>query len=323
MRRSVREAIVGFTLLAAVAGGGALWLWLQGIAVGSRNWAFRVSFADAAGLGERSAVTYRGVQVGSVRRLHTSSEAVVADLEITDPSLRLPLPLIAQVQEASLLGGDAVVALLAPSRRLPPGTPGPHDAACNRLLTVCPGAELKGVSAASITSVTATMQKLLDQADKEQLVPMLADTTRSFDATSKQADRFLKEGEKLIRDLQVAVREAQPTLDNLNASTAHIRNVTRALDDPKVVSELKGAVTNAQQLTARWDQVGGDVNKLTGDARFMDGIRSVAVGLGKFFDELYPAQTGAAKDKAAREKAANDKAAAAKQQAAANPATPR
>ena len=27
-------------------------------------------------------------------------------------------------------------------------------------------------------------------------------------------------------------------------------------------------------------------------------IRSVAVGLGKFFEELYPAQTGAAKDRA-------------------------
>ena len=301
MRRSVREAIVGFTLLAAVAGGGALWLWIKGISIGSRNWTFQVSFADAAGLGERSAVTYRGVQVGNVRNLRTTSEAVVADLEITDPTLRLPVPLVAQVEEASLLGGDAVVALLAPSRRLPPGTPGPQDPACNRQLTICPGAELKGVSAASLTSVTATMQKLLDQADKEKLVPMLAESTRSFDATSKQADRFLREGEKLIRDLQVAVRDAQPTLDNLNASTAHIRNVTRALDNPKVVSDLKSAVANANQLTARWDQVGGDVNKLTADPKFMDGVRSVAVGLGKFFEELYPAQTGAAKDKAARE----------------------
>ncbi|MFM7312885.1 MAG: MlaD family protein [Cyanobium sp.] len=302
MRRSVREAIVGFTLLAALAGGAGLWLWLKGVSVGSSHWSFRVSFADAAGLGERSAVTYRGVQVGNVRNLRTTSEAVVADLEITYPGLRLPLPLVAQVEEASLLGGDAVVALLAPSRSLPPGTPAPRDRACNRRLSVCPGTELKGISAASISSVTATMQKLLDQADKENLVPMLADTTRSFDATSKQADRFLKEGEQLIRDLQVAVRDAKPTLDNLNASTAHIRNLTRALDDPKVVSELKGTVTNAQQLTARWDAVGGDVNKLTADPHFMDGMRSVAIGLGKLFDELYPAQTGAARDRAAQER---------------------
>jgi phospholipid/cholesterol/gamma-HCH transport system substrate-binding protein len=58
------------------------------------------------------------------------------------------------------------------------------------------------------------------------------------------------------------------------------------------VSELKNTVTNAEKLTARWNEVGGDVEKLTADPRFMDGLRSVSIGLGKFFDELYPAQTG-------------------------------
>jgi phospholipid/cholesterol/gamma-HCH transport system substrate-binding protein len=41
-------------------------------------------------------------------------------------------------------------------------------------------------------------------------------------------------------------------------------------------------------LTAKWKAVGGDVKKLTDDPQFMDGVRSVAMGLGKFFDELYP-----------------------------------
>jgi phospholipid/cholesterol/gamma-HCH transport system substrate-binding protein len=48
--------------------------------------------------------------------------------------------------------------------------------------------------------------------------------------------------------------------------------------------------------------VGGDVQKLTADPAFMDGVRSVAVGLGLFFDELYPAQTGAAKEREQRQK---------------------
>jgi len=113
MRRSVREAIVGFTLLAALAGGGGLWLWLQGVSAGNRSWRFAVRFSDATGLGDRSAVTYRGVQVGHVRQLHTSTDAVVAELEITDPNLRLAMPMVPQVEESSLLGGDAVVALLA------------------------------------------------------------------------------------------------------------------------------------------------------------------------------------------------------------------
>jgi phospholipid/cholesterol/gamma-HCH transport system substrate-binding protein len=32
----------------------------------------------------------------------------------------------------------------------------------------------------------------------------------------------------------------------------------------------------------------------------MDGLRSVGIGLGKFFDELYPAQTGSSKEKPAQ-----------------------
>jgi phospholipid/cholesterol/gamma-HCH transport system substrate-binding protein len=292
MRRSVREAMVGFTLIGAVAGAGLLWLWLRGVSVASRTWHFQVSFADAAGLSERSPVTYRGVLVGSVNKLSTTSEAVVAELEIKDSDLQLPLPLVAQIQEASLLGGDAVVALITPSRSLPAGTPGPTAPNCNGNLMVCDGVMLSGVNAASISSLTATVQKLLDQVEREKLIPDLVKTTRSFDRTAKEATKFMEDGQQLIKDLEAAVKSAQPTIDNLNASTASIRNFTRALDNPKTVSELKNTVTNAEKLTERWNEVGGDVEKLTADKRFMDGLRSVGIGLGKFFDELYPAQTG-------------------------------
>jgi phospholipid/cholesterol/gamma-HCH transport system substrate-binding protein len=292
--------MVGFTLIAALAGSGLFWLWLRGVSLASRTWRFQVNFADASGLAERSAVTYRGVLVGNVNKLTTTSAAVVAELEIDDPSLQLPLPLVAQVQEASLLGGDAVVALIAPSRQLPAATPGPTAADCNRSLTVCAGTTLNGVNAASISSLTVTMQKLLEQVDRENLVPELVKTTRSFDLTAKEATKFLEDGQQLIKELEAAVNKAQPTIDNLNASTANIRNFTHALDNPKTVSELKTTVTNAEKLTARWNEVGGDVEKLTADKRFMDGLRSVGIGLGKFFDELYPAQTGSSKEKTAQ-----------------------
>jgi phospholipid/cholesterol/gamma-HCH transport system substrate-binding protein len=294
MRRSLREAMVGFTLIAAVGGAGLFWLWLQGITLASRTWRFSVNFADATGLAERSAVTYRGVLVGSVNSLRTTPTAVVAELEITDPTLVLPQPLIAQVEEASLLGGDAVVALIAPSRPLPAGTPGPRARNCNPALTVCPGMTLNGMNAASLNSVTALMQKLLDQAEKENLVPKLGKATGSFEQASREAAKFLVDGQQLIGDLRVSVAKVQPTITNLNASTANIRNITRALDNPKTISELKKTVANAEKLTARWDQVGGDVEKLTADPQFMDGLRSVSIGLGKFFDELYPAKTAPA-----------------------------
>ena len=99
----------------------------------------------------------------------------------------------------------------------------------------------------------------------------------------------MKDGQSLAKELERSVKAAQPTITNLNSSSAHLRRVLTALDNPQTLKDLQVTVSNAEQLTAKWNSVGGDVTKLTDDPRFMDGIRSVAVGLGKFFDELYPA----------------------------------
>ena len=113
MRRSVREALVGFSLLAALASGFGFWLWLKGVSLSRNTWTIRASFADAAGLAERSPVSYRGVLVGNVRRITVSDKAVEAELEINDPRLRLSRPVAARVGASSLLGGDAMVSLLS------------------------------------------------------------------------------------------------------------------------------------------------------------------------------------------------------------------
>ena len=293
MRRSVKEAIVGFTLLAAVSSAGLFWLWLKGVSVSNRTWRFQANFADAAGLAPRSAVTYRGVTVGHVQEVTPTATAVEVQIDIDQPNLQLPQPLDARVEAASLLGGDAVVALTAPIKPLPKGTPGPKAINCNRALTVCNRSVIQGKSAASLSQVTATLQQLLDQAEKEKLIPKLSTTISSINTTAQEATAFMKDGQGLIGDLQTTVRDVKPTINNLNASTAHILNFVRALDNPKTLSELKGTVANLEELTTTLDRVGGDIEKFTSDKRFMDGLRSVAIGLGAFFDEVYPEKTEA------------------------------
>lgn len=309
MRRSVREAIVGLSLLAAILGGLAFWFWLKGLALGQRTWILRVRLADAAGLAERSPVRFRGVMVGSVRRIQTASDAITADLEITQPDLRLALPVLARVEASSLLGGDAQVSLISTGAPLPAGTPGPLSGGCNKARMACDRSAIPGEAAPTMSSVTELMQRMLEQADQDQLVPTMAKATRSFDLTSQEARRFIQKAQTLVAELNDAVGKADPILANLNKATAeaavasgHVRNLTAALDNPQTVAELKATVRNAEKLTARLDAVGGDVNKLTADPQFMDGVRSVTVGLGKFFEELYPAETAAAREKAARDR---------------------
>ena len=295
MRRSVREAIVGFSLIAAVSSAVGLLYWLRGANFSRNNWTVQVRFQDASGLAERSPVVYRGVLVGNVRSVKVSTEAVLAQLEINNPDLLLAQPVAAEIGEATLLGGEAQVKLLAGGDPLPRGTPGPLSKACDPNKLVCNGNEINGATGATLQTMTALMEKILRQVEKEDMVGRLSKLSLSFDQTSKQATAFLKDGRQLVQQLDGAVRQARPSIDNLNATTAHVRNLTAALDNPKTLADLKKTLTNAEKLTARWEAVGGDVNKLSSDPAFMNGVRSVAIGLGKFFEELYPAKTAPAR----------------------------
>ena len=292
MRRSVREAIVGFSLLAAISSAVGLSFWLRGISISRTNWTVQANFEQASGLAERSAVVYRGVQVGNVRKVRVTPQAVVAELEITNPDLHLAKPAYAAIGEASLLGGEAQVSLVSTGPLLPAQTPAPYTKTCNQAVMLCNGSTIAGLQSPSLSSVTALMSKMLTQVDKEKLIDKFTVLTGSFDKAAVEASSFLKDGKVLVKKVDGSVDKLQPTISNLNAGSASLKNLMAALDNPKTVKELQTTVTNAEVLRAKWKSVGGDVKKLTDDPQFMEGVRSVAVGLGKFFDELYPERRG-------------------------------
>ena len=294
MRRSVREAIVGFSLLAAISSAVGLSFWLRGISISRTNWTVQADFDQARGLAERSAVVYRGVQVGNVRKVRVTPKAVVAELEITNPDLRLAKPAYAEIGEASILGGEAQVSLVSTGPLLPANAPAPYTKACNQAVMLCNRSSIAGLQSPSLSTVTALMSKMLGQVEQAKLIDKFTTLTGSFDKAAVDASSFLQDGKVLVKKVDGSVDKLQPTIANLNAGSASLKNLMAALDNPKTVKELQTTVTNAEVLTAKWNAVGGDVKKLTDDPKFMDSVRSVTVGLGKFFDELYPERKGTA-----------------------------
>ena len=284
MRRSVRDAIVGFTVIGGIVGFASTALWLRGVRLGSSHWNLTARFNDAAGLAERSPVTYRGIVVGSVRSIEVTPEAVVAELEINKGDLRLPLPVTATVGAGSLLGGDAQVALVSRGAPLPKNAPLPRGADCQPTRQLCNGGTVVGREAPSLSTVTATMQELLAQVQDERVIPNVA-------ASLEQIEASTREFEALTVQLQDELAKAAPVIRNLEAATAHVNNIASSLDNPQTVSELKQTAANAARLTAKIDAVGGDVAQLTGDPEFMKGVRNLTIGLGELFGEIYPAQT--------------------------------
>ena len=284
MRRSVRDAIVGFTVIGGIIGFASTALWLRGVRLGSSHWILTARFNDAAGLAERSPVTYRGILVGSVRSIAVNPEAVVAELEIDNGDLLLPLPVTATVGSSSLLGGSAQVALVSSGVPLAKDAPLPRAANCRPEQQLCDGSTVQGREAASLSTVTQTLQELLAQAQRERVIPHAAESLEQIDATARQF-------EALTVQLQDELARAAPVIRNLELATAHLNHIVAALDNPETLNELKQTAANAAQLTATIDAVGGDVAQLTGDPEFMKGVRNLTIGLGELFGEIYPAQT--------------------------------
>ena len=284
MRRSVRDAIVGFTILGGLVGFAATGLWMRGIRLGSSDWRLTANFNDAAGLAERSPVTYRGILVGSVRSIKVTSSAVVAELEITKGDLRLPLPVTATIGSASLLGGDAQVALMSRGKPLPQNAPLPKAANCQAKVQLCNGATVVGRETSSLATVTDTLQELLTQAKAENLIPNAAASIEQINATAKSF-------EDLTVQLQAELVKVDPVLRNLQAATAHANNIVASLDNPETLSSLRLTASNAAEFIAKFDAIGDNFETLTSDQAFMDGLRNVTIGLGALFSEVYPAKT--------------------------------
>ena len=289
MRRSVREGIVGFSVIAAVVGFAGTMFWLRGERVLSQTWSVTADFQDAGGLAVRSPVTYRGIMVGNVSAIKVTPQAVRVSIEISQDDLQLTLPVQASVASASLLGGDSQVALSSLGPPLKKDAPMPKSQRCKGQGVLCEGATIQGIEAPSIATITNSLQQILEQVQKEDLVPKLVGSTEQFDAT-------LTDIQKLSNQLSVDLARAAPTISNLNEATAqaasasrHINNVVSAFDTPTTITDLKQTVSNARSLTQTFDAVGGDVEKLTADPQFMAAVRSVTIGLGQFFHELYPA----------------------------------
>ena len=78
MRRSLRDSIVGFSLLGGVLVFTFFSFWLKGIRLSSKNWHLFAEFNNASGLSRKSPVTYRGILVGSIEDIIFTNESIKA-----------------------------------------------------------------------------------------------------------------------------------------------------------------------------------------------------------------------------------------------------
>ena len=314
MRRSLREATVGLSILAALAMASGLWLHLRGSRFFGAAWTITVRLDDAAGLASRSNVFYRGVDVGAVQSITPEPGFVAVQVQISDAELVIAQPVRARVVTGSLLGGTAQLVLIGSSRPLDaPVSPTAED--CPSAQQLCAGDVLLGAQSPSLDAVVARSTSLLDQVIDLDLLGTLDETAKVFNETSNTITIAAEESIVLTQSLQDLVQQLDPTVDHLNTSAADVNTITgnlakasAELSRPETIATFRQTMAdvetaadqlsakagpilaNVERFTAKLDEISSDVLEITGDPAVAEGLKNLTVGLGLLFEDLYGAE---------------------------------
>ncbi len=281
VRRSFRDAIVGLSLVGGIILFAGSLLWLRGVRLGSKAWVLNANFSDASGLSEGSPVTYRGILIGSVGEITVKPETVQAILNIDNADLLLAKPVIAKLVKNSLLGGDVKITLISQGALLPEDSARPIEQGCISQKMLCAGDTIKGQPLTSISTLTTEIERLVRKAGEKDIIDNLVSSAEQFDKTQKEL-------ENLILQAKLEMNRAAPIISEITKATIHINNILSAIDNPDTLNNITETAENARSLSEKIDIIGGDINEIMGDEELMSAIRSVTIGLGKFFEEVYP-----------------------------------
>ena len=281
MRRSLRDAFVGFSLLGGLVIFSGAMLWLRDFRLGSKTWEISASFKDASGLAKMSPVTYRGIIVGSVQKISFTPNTVETKIKLNNDNLILPKPVIAKIVTSSMLGGDAQLSLISLGKSLNKNELITVNKDCPQKRILCSGDEIKGVEMVSISSLTEGINGIIDEADRQAIVNKVSESIQQFDRTQANLDELvLLSKSELIR--------AKPIISELTKASFHLNNILESLDNPETLKDIQELASTSSSLAKKINQMSSDMGNIMEDKELINALKKVTIGLSKLFDDIYP-----------------------------------
>ena len=281
MRRSLRDSIVGFSLLGGILIFTFFSFWLKGVRLSSKNWHLFATFNNASGLSKKSPVTYRGILVGSIEDILFTNELIKAKIVLNNPEILLPKPAFARVVTNSFLGGDVQVAIETSEKTIPKNTEKPTSDKCDSKLIICQGDTISGKQLSSLSNITNKLSQLLKESSQENLIENIINSIDQFDTTQENLD-------ELIYLSKQEIIRVEPLITEITTAANHLNNILSSIDDKETLDDIKVTINAARSISTKLDDMSGDFEKLTQDKELTKSIRDLTIGLSKFLNEIYP-----------------------------------
>jgi phospholipid/cholesterol/gamma-HCH transport system substrate-binding protein len=281
MRRSLRDSIVGFSLLGGILIFTFFSFWLRGVKLSSKNWHLFAEFNNASGLSKKSPVTYRGILVGSIEDILFTNESIKAKIVLNNPEIILPKPAFARVVTNSFLGGDVQVALEASEKAIPKNVEKPTSEKCDTKLIICQGETITGKQLSSLSNITNRISQILKETNQENLIENIVNSIDQFDRTQENLDELIYLSRKEIVRIE-------PLITEITTAAKHLNNILSTIDDKETLNDIKLTIKASKSISSKIDDMSDDFEKLTKDKELTKSIRDLTIGLSKFLNEIYP-----------------------------------
>ena len=280
MRRSYRDAIVGFSLIGGVVIFSGLTFWLKGLKISRETWNITANFTDATGLSNGTPVTFRGIQIGNVQAITFTPKDVKAKIRINSNDLVLFKPVTAKIETNSLLGGDAQISLNSQGEPIDGFKMLPTGKECVQELILCEGDSIKGNDLSNMSKLAGDLNKFINDADKQEIIEKMVSSIEQFDSTQENLD-------ELIRLSKLELYKAMPIIRDLKKSVNHINSILSSIDDPKVLQDIKASTGSVKSFTAKIDRISDKIDEIVNDDDLRNALKDAAIGVGKLFNDIY------------------------------------
>ena len=281
MRRSLRDSIVGFSLLGGILIFTFFSFWLRGVKLSSKNWYLFAEFRNASGLSKKSPVTYRGILIGSIEDILFSNESIKAKIVLNNPDIILPKPAFARVVTNSFLGGDVQVSLETSEKTIPKNTAKATSEKCDSKLIICQGDTITGKQLSSLSNITNRLNSILKESNQENLIENLVNSIDQFDRTQENLD-------ELIYLSKQEIIRVKPLIKEITIAASHLNKILSTINDEETLKDIKSTIKSAESISGKFNNMSNNFEQLIKDKELTKSIRDLTIGLSKFLNEIYP-----------------------------------
>lgn len=233
--RAIREGSVGLLVLLSLGLISGMVFWIRGLSFEGQAYRLEVELPDALGLGVSSPVRFRGVKVGRVISVETSTNGVMVVAEIKPATLLIPRNSEAEVvtsgfaaqAKLDFLAPETVSSAIAASEDLSPFADN-----CDPQLILCDGDRLDGGVGPSFDEMIRSATKLAEIAERSGI---LDNANRTLNTIQKTTGTLAK--------------NANVTLTNVSKAAIGINQLSQ--DSRREVRRLGGKFSNtADQISS-------------------------------------------------------------------------